>query len=100
MLKSRLDYIKDMSYAIGVMRDEGKDVDFLVRHVGTLKAIYPNLDTRIDLHEMFLEESRHPLLPLYVTKMEVYMIQTYGRVPDENSEIYKSLQKAFNRQDY
>ena len=92
------EYIQDLSYAIGVMRDDGKAVDALVRQMETLKAIYPNEETRIDLHEVFLEESRKPIPHLYVTKLEVFMMQNHGRVPEKDTEIYKSLSQAFYRE--
>ena len=97
-VKSRIDYIAEMAVAIDRMKAEGRPIDGVVRHVNSLLAIYPHKDTYIDLHEVFLKEAEQPILPLYITKKEVYMLQEYGRVPETNTKIYRQLSKEFDSQ--
>lgn len=97
MIKNRKDYIADMCYARGVMLEQGKLVDGLTRHINSLLAIYPNKETRMDLHELYLKQSEEAIYPLYATKEEIFMIQVYGRVPERDDPRYKTYVDDYRR---
>ena len=94
-MKRLKEHIADLEYAIPIMRDRGSRVDEVEFMLRQMKAIMPNKETRIDLHDKFLVEAALPIYPLYVTKLEVYALQTIGFVPERNTEQYKSLLRSF-----
>lgn len=89
-------YITKLEYAIKEMIKQGKAVDCLIEIIQNLKARYPNPKTRLDLHQIFLEESEKPIFPLYCTLAEIYMIQNYGRVPTYKSKKWNQLMEEYN----
>lgn len=91
------EFLKRLSVAIPIMQARGKKVDCLLDMVDRIHAIYPNPETYLDLHELYLKEAEQPIYPLYLTKFEVFCLQVMGYVPERDTELYKELNKDFRR---
>lgn len=85
------EYLRRLEIAIPIMQEQGRDVRHLIPHYNSLKAIFPNKITYIDLHEFFLKEAEEPIYPLYLTQVEVFMMQIVGYVPEKDTDLYKTL---------
>lgn len=89
------EFLKRLNIAIPIMQARGKKVDCLLEIVDKIHAIYPNPDTYIDLHELYLKEAEQPLYPLYLTKFETFCLQIMGYVPERGTDLYMELNREF-----
>lgn len=89
------EYLQRLEIAIPIMQEQGRDVRHLIPHYNSLKAIFPNKKTYMDLHEFFLKEAEETIYPLYLTQFEVFCLQVVGRALDRDDPLYDELYKEW-----
>ena len=95
MLLRRKEYMEWLTIAIRELKIRGRAHECLEDILARLKAQEPNRKTRIDLHEVFTKQSEEPIYPVYATRFEIWCIQTFGRVPEYKSNLYRERYQSF-----